>query len=138
MRKFDLIPSTTELFGKTLVNAERVNPTDDMIKVSKLAQYIAKQALGLTITTSFIHLPGNAPCATYGNGHITFNTAKLSKSWFGGINDITNLPGIESILRLVIHEIGHEHGLHVEQSYHEALCRIGAYLTMHPIDWSAI
>jgi hypothetical protein len=138
MKEHDIIKSSTELFGKMLVDAERVNPTPDMQKVAKLAQYIAQNALGLMITTSFIHLPGNAPCATYGNGRITFNTAKLSKAWFAGINDITNLPGIESILQLLIHEIGHEHGLHTEQSYHEAICKIGAYLAMHPIDWNTI
>jgi hypothetical protein len=138
MRKFNLIPSTTELFGKTLVDAERVNPTPDMQKVAKLAQYIAQNALGLMITTSFIHLPGNAPCATYGNGHITFNTAKLSKAWFAGINDITNLPGIESILQLIYHEICHSAGMHTEQSYHESLCKVGAYMTTHPIDWGKI
>lgn len=61
--------------------------------------------------------------ATYGSGQLTFNVGRLGYDWFAhgpthGVNE------------LIIHEFGHEfESNHLDEGYHEALCRLGAGLT---------
>ena len=53
---------------------------------------------------------------------MVFNKFRLGADWFE--HGVT-----EDVVRLLIHEFGHEHSLdHLSSDYHEALCRIGARL----------
>lgn len=121
-KKYDLISSTTDKFGKGTTSSEPVNPDINMQKVEYIAKKIAKQTLGIEITVSFIKCKdNNTPGATYSNRHLTFYVSKLGKGFF-------EHPISPRVLSLVIHEIGHEKGHHTEASYHKALTGIGAEL----------
>ena len=52
------------------------------------------------------------------NGTIIFNAGRLGSRWF----EQDNWRGQ---VELLIHELGHHWGQHLDSSYHEALCRIG-------------
>jgi hypothetical protein len=61
-----------------------------------------------------------------GGGRLTFNVGSLGYAWF-------ERPSAQSaeIEELLIHEFGHFHsGDHLSSQYHEALCRIGARLSV--------
>lgn len=55
----------------------------------------------------------------YGGGHMTINLANRPADWCARTNR-------QHQLRFIIHELGHHYGHHLESSYHDALCRIGA------------
>ena len=56
-------------------------------------------------------------------GQFEYNLRTLGRRWF-------ELPPTdEGMLRLIIHEFGHQwSGDHLSSSYHEGLCRVGARL----------
>lgn len=56
------------------------------------------------------------------SGELVFNKLRLGSDWFEyGIN--------QDVVRLIIHEFGHEYSLdHLSSDYHDALYRIGAKL----------
>ena len=68
-------------------------------------------------------MPHHLAGASYGpGGELVFNKFRLSAQWFE--QGIT-----EDVVRLIIHEFGHEYCLdHLSSEYHEALRRIGARL----------
>jgi hypothetical protein len=55
-------------------------------------------------------------------GHMYVNRALLGSAFFR--------HDVEAQFRLIIHELGHHFGHHLESAYHEALCRIGAKLAV--------
>ena len=68
-------------------------------------------------------LQGISTAAEYGNRVLTFNVSKLGTKFF-------DKPVSNRVLDLVIHELGHEFGMHTEKSYHQAISKLGAELTM--------
>jgi hypothetical protein len=97
--------------------------TDGMREVAAFAQRVAENVLSRTITVKFCATPHHLGSASYGpNGELVFNKLLLGADWFErGITD--------GVVRLLIHEFGHEHSAnHLTSEYHEALCRIGATL----------
>ena len=72
---------------------------------------------------NFCSTPHHLGGASYGpSGELVFNKFRLGADWFeSGITD--------DVVRLLIHEFGHDTALdHLSSEYHEALCRIGAKL----------
>jgi hypothetical protein len=98
----------------------------DMEAFAVFARRFARQAAGLDIGISFTADVGWKFQAAYvgretegaGEGQIIFNASRLGPSWF----DQANWP---PQVELLIHELGHHWGQHLDSSYHEALCRIG-------------
>lgn len=61
--------------------------------------------------------------ATYGSGQLTFNVGRLGYDWFAH-------GPTAAVNELIIHEFGHEfESNHLDEGFHEALCRLGAKLT---------
>jgi hypothetical protein len=97
--------------------------TTGMREVADFAKRMAEQVLEKQITVKFCSTPHHLGAASYGpNGELVFNKFRLGAEWFErGIS--------EGVMRLLIHEFGHDSCLdHLSSDYHEALCRIGAKL----------
>ncbi len=97
--------------------------TGGMREIASFAVDMAKKILSRQIAVKFCATPHHLGSASYGpNGELVFNKFRLGVDWFE--HGIT-----EDVVRLIIHEFGHEFSLdHLSAEYHEALCRIGAKL----------
>ena len=99
------------------------NWTEGMREIATFARQMAEKVLSRAITVKFCATPHHLASASYGpSGELVFNKFRLGADWFE--RGIT-----EDVLRLIIHEFGHDTALdHLSSEYHEALCRIGAKL----------
>jgi hypothetical protein len=98
-------------------------PESGMREVATFAQRMAEKVLSRAITVKFCSTPHHLGSASYGpGGELVFNKFRLGADW--------SEKGItEDVVRLLIHEFGHEYSPdHLSSQYHEALCRIGARL----------
>ena len=128
IREHDLIKSSTEVFGKgNATDVESYDPDDNMKKVANMAQKFAKEFWGIKIDVKFFTSKQACMTAMYGNRVLSFNIAKLGKSFFEN-------PLTEEQIALIIHELGHEKGMHTEESYHKALTSMSAFLIMTALD----
>jgi len=95
--------------------------TDGMQAVADFAQRVAERVLSRRIVVKFCATAHHLGGASYGpGGELVFNKFRLGADWFE--HGIT-----EDVVRLLIHEFGHEYSPdHLSAQYHEALCRIGA------------
>ena len=98
--------------------------TPGMRRVEAYAKLVAEKCLGITISVHFTGDPKYIIAACYGGRSLTFNVAKLGHRWFDRPPAVT-----WEIERLLIHELGHERGTHLEEVYDYALCEIGAKLS---------
>lgn len=120
------IDSTSSLFGhKVLELAKSVNPTNCMTQTASYAKAIALRILGIKINVKFVSAPSASVVADYNNSSkvLRFNAGRLPKNFF-------DKPVSVKTTDLIIHELGHQNGWHVEKGYHELLTEIGAKLTM--------
>ena len=97
--------------------------TEGMREIATFARRMGEKVLSRTITVKFCATPHHVAAASYGlGGELVFNKFRLGADWFE--HGIT-----EDLVRLLIHEFGHEYSLdHLSAEYHEALCRIGTRL----------
>jgi len=97
------------------------NWTTGMREVAAFARRMAEKVLSRSITVKFCATPHHLGGASYGpGGELVFNKFRLGADWF-------EHGSTEDVVRLLIHEFGHEFSLdHLSSEYHEALCRIGA------------
>lgn len=95
--------------------------TDGMRAIADFARRMAEQVLSRRIVVKFCATPHHLGNASYGpGGELVFNKFRLGADWFE--QGIT-----EDVVRLIIHEFGHEYSLdHLCAEYGDALCRIGA------------
>jgi len=124
-RSADAVPATTDKFKRGTANAKILNRnqlTPGMLRVERMTKAVARIGLNMDVRVTFLHSPEATVSADYTPGHVRFNVALLGKSWFAG-------PAVP-ILRLVIHELGHEGGGHLEAGYYDTLARIGARLAV--------
>ncbi len=121
VRKADAMKSSSDLFPHNGIRGEDVEPTPNMLIFKNLAKRIAKEVFNIDIVVLFKKWIGVK--AQYGNRTFTVNVEALGEDFFKPD------PTIE-MLDLIIHELGHEKGMHTEHSYHEALTLIGATMTM--------
>jgi hypothetical protein len=118
------VQSSTEMFGDSnLEAAKHIEPTPQQKLVGEYAKRIAKRILHIDIKVQFVDNAKASMLACYGNRNLTFNVGRLNNGWFDD-------PLNPKVLSLLIHELGHEAGWHVEYDYHELLTRLGAELTM--------
>ena len=119
IRKADTIKSSSELFGSGIATSKLYKPNKEMIKVAEMAKKIARECFRIEIGVSFAKWKGVV--AQYGGKMLTFNVGVLGKAFF-------RYSKSEIVLDLIIHELGHEKGLHTEKSYHEALTEMAGKL----------
>ena len=95
--------------------------TDGMRDIADFATRMADKVLSRRIVVKFCATPHHLGGASYSqSGELVLNKFRLGADWFE--RGIT-----EDVVRLLIHEFGHEYsGDHLSSQYHEALCRIGA------------
>ena len=121
LKKAKAIPSSTELFPEEFVDATGISElTEEHRHIEKLVKNISILVLGFAVISGFILSPKSNTIASYRDRHIRFNMSFINH-W----ND-------QKLIELIIHELGHEYGGHLEKSYQEALCRIGATLALMP------
>ncbi len=124
-RTSEAIPSSSALFPTSYSDYEDVPEsdwTDEQRNVVALAKRVAVLALGIDVTVGLISSKATIS-ADYGAGHMRFNLFRLGGGWFRA----DNLP---EQLRLIIHELGHQFGGHLDAAYYNGLARIGAALAM--------
>jgi hypothetical protein len=91
-------------------------------KLGKLSYLLINKKIKFTLADD-IEWNYNA-CFSKHSVEMTFNRAAIGKSWFE--NDLS-----DDVLRLFIHELGHYYSSdHLSSEYHDALCKIGAKLTL--------
>lgn len=133
IRRFDALDSTKDKYGKGTCDSWNYEPlTKGMEMVEKLAKKIAKLTIGRdwqsSIEVSFIECDtANTPDATFGMDGLTFYVTALGENWF-------NDPLDYKVIKLIIHELGHDGGHHTEAGYHKTLTKIGAKLTLEALN----
>jgi hypothetical protein len=124
IKQAELMKSSSDMFGMSVVNAPSIDPTADMRKVAALAKKIAKRILGNELNVRFVkHSTMVAAQYEKLSNTLTFNVAKLGSGFFA---ETVSAP----VLNLVLHELGHHGGSHTESGYHETLTKLGAELTI--------
>jgi len=125
IRKANAIKTSTQLFGQDhlpCIAVPELSLTEGHKYVRSLTKKIAKEVLKIEIDVKFIRSQASI-MADYGSRTLRFNLSRISKGIF------TTEPN-ESILDLIIHELGHEGGMHTEIGYHQTITKIGACLAM--------
>ena len=127
VRELGLIKSTTEEFGSdAFATAKAVTPTPNQRRFALLSKKVAKEFLGINLDVVFIRCDRTNVRADYGNHRLRFNLSLLGNGFFDTV-DWQNL-------RLLIHELAHEHGGHLEHEYHYAMTKLGAQLTLKALE----
>ena len=126
MRKAEAVPSCSKLFPVVAGPADVV-PDSELKDAHRMLAELAKRVAKLTqsndITVEFIKMK-NGPQASYDRRSktLTFNLSRLR----GGFWRVGPRPW----LRLIIHELGHQAGGHLDEAYYEELGGIGATLAL--------
>jgi len=122
------IASTTELFGHDeLVEAEAVTPSNCMTQTALYTKNIASRILNIKVDVKFVNAPNTAVMADYSRTDriLRFNVGHpLMKNGF------FDKPVSKKTTQLIIHELAHEDGGHIDYSYQDKCCEIGAKLSM--------
>ncbi len=125
MRDAEAIPSSSALFPTTFGESERVDEselTEDHERVAGLVRIVSRLVFGWEASVRWYRQEGGHD-ASYAGRCVSFNLARLGRRWFGPSN-------LGSQLALIIHELGHVGGGHVDEGYYGALCKIGAALAL--------
>lgn len=126
IREAEAIPSATAVAGQTAtVSCESIPArdwTDGMRRVSRLTQDIADLTLGIPVSIRMIRSEATVR-ADYGDRTVRYNITQLGERWFSPEN-------LHDQIALIVHEIAHEHGGHLEMGYQEAKDRIAAKLAL--------
>ncbi len=119
------LPAATVVGGATQVVSGKVIPfvdwSGDMERVARLARYIAKQCLGLSVEVRYFKANKVTAVSQYGDRIISFNRSHLSAKFFMPLASAQQID-------LIVHELGHEYGGHYDMAYHEALTKMAAKL----------
>lgn len=117
------MPTSTAEFGTGVgKDLGEVKLTDGMRRVGKLAKKIARRAFHIEIQVEFRRWEGDR-AAEFGNRVLRFNVETLGEKWFED-----SVSAI--VLDLLIHELAHHQGSHIERSYHDAMTALGGQLVM--------
>lgn len=104
--------------------------TPGMRRIADFAVAMGQQLLRCTIRVKIVNEPIRRAglLAWYGEQELTFNLGRLGRDWFEwGLN--------QNVLSLVLHELAHEKaGNHLDHSYHDALCDLGAAMAQVALD----
>ena len=101
-----------------------LDPTPAMLQLAKFSLMVSRLEGIQGLRVTFIDNPTVSELASYGREakRLTFNIGTLGRDFF------EDSKRREDRVRLVIHELAHEWGHHLESGYHRALERIGARL----------
>jgi hypothetical protein len=132
IRENSILSSSTELFGGTFVQADYVKPSAQQLKVAKLAIKIAKKFLKTNIKVVFVNTDKANIIAQFETttNTLMFNLHNLSATFF-------ETPVSKDTLSLIIHELGHIGGHHIEMSYHELITKLSGELIMTALEESS-
>lgn len=123
-------PSDTKLFQEQLqqqgesgeIEIERDKWTPGMVRLSQYAKALGSELLGFEPEVGFVSEVTLAAAAFYGGRKVTFNVGRLSHRWF-------NEPNQVAVDSLLIHEFAHQTASnHLDHSFHDECCRLGAVL----------
>lgn len=127
VKRAKAIPSSSNIFPTTAADSEDVKLEDwtpEMSDFAALVRRVAKLTVGVDAVVSIYKAPKATNTADYmRGGSFGFNFSKLGRKWFAAENR-------EQQLRLIVHELGHEFGGHLDESYYNGLARIGAKLAL--------
>lgn len=99
---------------------------------AKMVARLAMELEAIDVVVQFTNDRGWKFGAAYGKTHpnaglMTVNAGRLGSAFFAPTN-------LADQLRLFTHELGHHFGHHLEESYHEALCRLSGKLAVAALD----
>lgn len=133
-REAGAVPSGTDVFGAGSYPETQV-PEDEWTREQRyfagLAQRVAEQAMGVSVTVRMYRSPKAPVQADYTalTRTLRFNLSHCTKTFEAGIKEG---------LALIIHELAHERGGHLERGYQDAICEIGAALAVMINDGSRV
>ncbi len=118
-----VLPPSTEIAGKTEYTDFDLIPRDDwtdkMIRLERLTKFIAKECSQMDVVVKFIEADDASTCADFSGRTVRYNRSHLSDGF---------LDDQRECIKLIVHEICHRRGGHLEMSYHEELTRLAAEL----------
>jgi len=120
VKKSELMPSSSDLFGSSFTNAEHIEPNDNQKVYERYAKRIAKKLLNLDLNVEFVKGGFNMVAAQFGGNTLTLNLSRL--------NGFFNEPISAMTTDLTLHELGHYAGMHTEEEYHKLITKMGAEL----------
>lgn len=125
MREAEAVPASSALFPTMSTADWETIPEESWKegerKLAALTKRIADLGINKEVTVRFIRCTSGSNSAEYGNHTLTYNVSRLGRHWYGKNT-------LEDVTRLIIHELGHEYGGHLEERYYNGLARIGARL----------
>lgn len=117
--------------GSPLKMLARDKWTAGMKDIAAFASAIGALVIGggATVTVDIANDTGWPFAAVFGQRCITFNAGRLGHRWFDkGRRD-------PDVLRLIIHELAHHYSSdHLSKEYHDALCKVGARVTIAALE----
>jgi hypothetical protein len=127
VKGFDLLETTSQKYKVGITESKKVNPSDDQKKIAEFAKKISKEFLHFDLSVEFISSSDASTVADFGGNNLRFNVPKITKSMWTPSED-----GYikQTMLDLLIHEIGHKAGWHYEHAYHECITKLGSQLTI--------
>lgn len=123
IKQFDLIKSSTELFGMDISDSKQVQPNSKQAAFADYAKKIAARVLGIKIQVSFVESPKATVLAQYcrDTNHMTVNVSHLHDDFF--VKTVCY-----KTTDLILHELGHSRGMHTEESYHRCITEMAGKL----------
>lgn len=112
VREAEAMKSSTEMFGISFAESERVEPDENMQRVGEYAKRLARRLLDIDIKVVFLKSSKATAVADFGDCTLRFNVSHL--------NGYFQRPLVETT-GLILHEIAHYKGHHTEETYHECL-----------------
>lgn len=122
IKRFELMPSSSSLFGTNFIHTQEVQPDTNQIKVANYAKRIAKRLLNINLTVKFVK-ERDMVTAQFGSNELTFNIVKLGRRFF-------EKPVSVETTDLILHELGHYAGNHTEHAYHDLITKMAGQLVM--------
>lgn len=121
-------PSESKLFQNQLseegkrIEVDPVKWTPGMTRMANYTRIIGTELLGFEPEVGFVSDITLRASAFYGGRKITFNVGTLGHRWFDAPEQI-------SVDSLLIHEFAHQTAAnHLDHSFHDECCRLGALL----------
>jgi hypothetical protein len=124
LKKYDLINSSSSMFGSVGVAASPVDPTTNQKAVANWAKKYFKEFFGVDLLVTFVSAPTASTVAdfTHLGSSIRFNVPKIKFKW------VDDGCVSQEMLDLIVHEFGHRRGNHTDHAYHECLTKQAAWL----------
>ena len=131
-KQFGMVPANKNFGSSDTVDRRKViaaeKYTDGMKLVEKFSHKFATEIIGHDITVEIVNEFTLSALATFSRGlgqpTLTFNLAKLGHAFFNGANQDGLIS--DSVMDLVIHEIGHIQGTGHDDVYQRSLTHVAA------------